>query len=118
MRKHLTLNYVSGKKKVSLKAQLEKVWEQTGVLPSRLEELLPDIPQAGSSLWGMFWDIKTGEEISWIDVISYMQYIGIELEYWEIQTIFAMNGAYNKYIQDVEMPKKEEGKKPPQKKGR
>lgn len=118
MRKHLTLNYVSGKKKASLRVQLEKVWEQTGIMPKRLEELLPDIPAEGTDIWMTFWDIKTGEDLTWTEVVSYMQYMGIELDYWKVQTLFSMNLVYNKYIQEVEMPKKEEGKKPQQKKGR
>jgi hypothetical protein len=115
VRKHLTLTYVPSSKKVSLKSQLEKVWEQTGVLPKRLEELLADIPSAGRDLWTFFWEIKTAEELTWTEVLSYSTYTGVEFELWEVQLFFAMNAEYNKYVHSVEMPKKDNSKAGPKK---
>jgi hypothetical protein len=113
VKKHLTLNYISSKKKVSLRSQLEKVWDQIGQIPPKLEELSPDVPAAGVDLWNFFWDLKTGETITWNEILSYSQYIGIEFELWQISVFFAMNAEHNKYIQEVEFPENKTPKNKP-----
>lgn len=108
VQKHLTLNYIPQNKKVSLKSQLNNVWEQTGQKPDKLEELEPDIPHAGKDLWSFFWEVKTGEELSWADIYSYCTFHGFILEPFEAGMLIAMNGTYNSYVKDVDIKKPRE----------
>ena len=85
------------------------MWEQTGSKPDALINLSPDIPEAGFDLWNIFWDLKTGENITWSEVESYSKFYGISFDSWEISTLMTMNAEYNKFVQDEEVnkPRKE-----------
>lgn len=65
----------------------------------------PAIPSAGRDLWTIFWELKVEESITWTEVYNYCWFNEIELDPNEVQIIMAMNGEYNKYIQEVETPK-------------
>lgn len=109
MTNHLTLTFIPSKKKTSLLKELEQVWEQTGVKPAKLEELQADIPQSGKDLWDFFWEVKQQETLSWQEIMAFCGYYGLDLSPPEIQIIFAMNSAYNKYINNVELDNKPKG---------
>jgi hypothetical protein len=108
--KYLRLNYIPNDTKVSKRSVLNQVWEQTGQKPEELENLEPTIPSAGRDIWFIFWEIKTGEEISWADIDAYCRFNDIELDMYTISVILAMNSTYNSYISKVEFRDKHKNK--------
>lgn len=70
------------------------VWRQTGVKPKELEDML-EFPQDMMQVWKFFIDLHNGRSgngfsanpISYSDIYSYFQLIGIEPHDWEIDVI-------------------------------
>jgi hypothetical protein len=110
VRKHLELTYIPNNGKSSKVAHLKQVWKVDGEKPEELVALEPDIPPAGQDIWEIFWELKTGEHITWSECLAYSYLYNIRLQPDVIQILIAMNATYNKFIYDKEKPKNTGGK--------
>ena len=85
---------INGRAGSSIRAQLENVWQQTGIKPKELENLI-ELKQSQYELWSWFMELNesrtsTGfgmNPISYSDIFAYFNLQGITPHKWEVDTL-------------------------------
>jgi hypothetical protein len=102
-----------------LRDQLNSVWRQTGVKPAELEDI-KDLPESCLQVWKWFIDLNNSRSsngfgvnpISYSDIKSYFDLIGIELEEWELYLIKRLDQeSMSSYAKEAELERKKSSKK-------
>jgi hypothetical protein len=83
----------------SLRAQLENIQKQHGIVPKELENLL-QIPEGLYDIWSIFISLHNSRgsngyslnPISYTDILSYYTLYQLEPSKWEIETIRRLDG--------------------------
>lgn len=95
------------------------MWRQTGIKPKELEDL-KELPESCTQVWRWFIDLNNSRSsngfgvnpISYSDIKSYIDLIGVNIEDWELQLIKQFdNEAMNSYVKEAELERKKASKK-------
>jgi hypothetical protein len=81
-------NKVVGKSKQS--DHIEQARKTLGIEVDESEYKRPVVKSEGSTIWFVFWRSMNTAEINWSSVHAFAKMIGIELEAWEVLTLYAM----------------------------
>lgn len=73
-------------------------------LESKLEEA--DIPECRDILWLIFWDIFSGELVTYSDIQSYLYLTQLTLNPYEVELLRSMDNAGCSAVNDIRYPDK------------
>ena len=81
-----------------MRVQLESVERQTGKRDPLLDSV--KVPDGFAYLFDMYWQIRSGQAVSYRDLADYMSVTGIVLDAFEISAIKAMDAAFEGFLAD------------------
>ena len=79
----------------------DKMKQEVG---SKLEEA--DIPEGRELLWVVFWELFTGESLSYTEILSYLTLNSMALTEYEIELLRAMDNAGCSAVNKIRYPDK------------
>jgi hypothetical protein len=84
----------------TLKANLESIWEQTGVKPEELQDI--DFPEGAAHIWESFLDLHTSRgmgvngpnPLTFSDILAWSTLTGLEITPFELNCITALDSLW------------------------
>ena len=74
------------------------VYRQTGKRHADLDSV--EVPEGCQYIFEMFWQVLSGEKITYSDLISFGQARGSSLEPFEVEAVMAMDKEYQAFVAD------------------